>query len=381
MRDFSLFNPTRIEFGKDKENNIGQYVSEYGVKKVLLVYGSNRIKHSGLFDRVAASLAEKRIEFVELGGVVSNPVLSKVNEGIELARKEQVDGVLAVGGGSVLDSVKAIAAGAKYDGDVWDFFVFKAIPSDALPLFSIITLAATGSEMNNGGVVMNEGTKEKFALVGPALFPKVSIINPELQASVGRDYLAYSAADIFAHCLDLYFTASYMPEFTNTHIENILRTVIRTTEALLDNSDDYNARGEFAWAATQALNGSTLAGVEGNSYDTHVVEHAMSALFNIAHGAGLSIVMPAWMKWHKHKNPAQYERFAKEVFNVEGADEGIKQLEAWFRKINTPVTLAEGHIPREAISDLAENAHGLATTWGMGALYTKESIVEILELA
>jgi alcohol dehydrogenase YqhD (iron-dependent ADH family) len=381
MKDFTFYNPTRIEFGNGKENNIGQYINEYGLKKVLIVYGSERVKKSGLFDRVVASLTEKGIGYEQLGGVVSNPVLSKVKEGIQLAKEKQVDAVVAVGGGSVLDSVKAIAAGAKYDGDVWDFFVFKAFVQDALPLFSIITLAATGSEMNNGGVVMNEATKEKFALMAPSLFPKVSVISPILQSTVTREYLVYSAADIFAHCLDLYFSASYIPTFIKGHIENILKTVIRTTEILLDEPDNYEARGEFAWAATQALNGSTFTGVEGNSFDTHIVEHAMSALFNIAHGAGLSIVLPAWMKWHKEQNMAQYTRFAKEVFGVDGAEAGIDRLETWFKKIGTPVKLEEGNIPRNAIADLAENAHGLASNWGVGEKYTKEVITEILEMA
>lgn len=164
-------------------------------------------------------------------------------------------------------------------------------------------------------------------------------------------------------------------------IESILKTVMDKTEILLDNSDDYDARAEFAWAAAMALNGLTFNGVQGNSFDTHMIEHPMSALFNVAHGAGLAVVLPAWMKWHKEKNPAQYERFAKEVFGVEGADEGIRKLEAWFRKIGAPVTLEEANIPRESISDLADHAYDLATMWGINESYSKESIVEILELA
>ncbi len=381
MRDFNYYNPTRVEFGKNKEEQIGKYVSEYKLKKVLVVYGSERVKKNGLFDKVTSSLSENGIEFEELGGVISNPLLSKAKEGVAIAKEKNVDAVLGIGGGSVLDTAKTIAAGAKYDGDVWDFFIFKAFALEALPVFSIMTLAATGSEMNNAGVVMNDDTKEKFAIMSPTLFPTVSVINPDLMASVGKDYLAYSAADIFAHCLDLYFSASYLPKLNAAHIENILRTVIETTEVLLENPDSYDARAEFAWASSLALNQSTTVGVEGNSYDTHVVEHAMSALFNIAHGAGLSIVLPAWMKWHKTQNPERYERFAKEVFGVEGADAGIEKLEQWFKKIGTPITLEEGNIPREAISDLAENAHGLALTWGMGEKYTKEAIVEILEKA
>ena len=178
MKNFSYHNPTRIEFGTGKEENIGQYISEYGISKVLIVYGSERIKKNGLFDKVAKLLTDNGISFEALGGVQSNPLLSKVYEGIEIAKSKNVEAVLAIGGGSVLDSSKAIAAGAKYDGDVWDFFTHKAVPSNALKIFDIMTLAATGSEMNNFAVVTNDETKEKFSLAGPATYPTVSVINP-----------------------------------------------------------------------------------------------------------------------------------------------------------------------------------------------------------
>ncbi len=381
MKDFTFYNPTRIEFGREKEKNIGQYIKDYRNKKVLLVYGSERIKRDGLFEKVANSLKENNIEFVELGGVVSNPLLSKVYEGIKIAKEEQVDAVLGVGGGSVLDSVKAIAAGAKYDGDVWDFFIFKAQVQDALAVFSVMTLAATGSEMNPGGVVMNDETKEKFVLLAPQLYPKVSVVNPELMATVSKDYLAYSAVDIFAHCLDLYFTAKYLPLYNCMLIEAILKTVMRTTTILMENPNDYNAKAEFAWASTMALNGNTLPGVEGNSYDTHLIEHALSALYNIAHGAGLSIVLPAWMRWYKENNLAQFERFAKEIFGLNTAEEGINKLEAWFKEIGSPVTLEEANIPKSEIPAIVDNVYNMAKTWQMDTLYTEEQIAEVLELA
>ena len=233
MKAFTYYNPTRIEFGKGKEKNIGQYIAEYGITKVLIVYGSERIRKSGLFDTVADSLTDNKISYEALGGVQSNPVLSKVYEGVALAKSSGAEAVLAVGGGSVLDSSKAIAAGATYDGDVWDFFTYKAVPNKALKIFDIITLAATGSEMNNFAVVTKEETKEKFNLAGAATFPTVSVINPELQATVTNEYLVYSAADIFAHSLDMYLSATYLPQYMAGYVENILKTVIRTTEILL----------------------------------------------------------------------------------------------------------------------------------------------------
>lgn len=381
MRNFSHYNPTRIEFGKGKEENIGQYISEYGVSKVLLVYGSERIKKSGLFDKVAQSLADSGVTFEALGGVQSNPLLSKVYEGIEIAKSKGLEAVLAVGGGSVLDSSKAIAAGAAYEGDVWDFFTGKAAVTKALKIFDIMTLAATGSEMNAYGVVTNDKTKEKISLGGLPTFPTVSVINPELQATVTNDYLAYSAADIFAHSLDMYFSATYLPEFIAVHVENILKTVIRTTEILLHDASSYNARAEFAWAATQALNGSTFCGIEGNRYDTHFIEHTLSAEYNIPHGAGLSIIVPAWMKWQKPQFAERLDRFARNIFNVDGADAGIEALKAWYVKIGTPITLKEGSIPEKDIPMLVEKLLAVSGFWLGGEVYTREMVATVLENA
>jgi len=381
MKGFTYYNPTRIEFGKGKEANIGQYIAEYGISKVLIVYGSERIKKSGLFDTVAQSLTNSGIRFDALGGVQSNPLLSKVYEGVAIAKSKGVEAILAVGGGSVLDSVKAMAAGAVYGGDVWDFFTYKAVPNVALKIFDIMTLAATGSEMNNYAVVTKDETKEKFSLAGAATFPTVSVINPELQASVTKEYLAYSAADIFAHSLDMYLSASYLPEFIAGHVENILRTVIRTTEILLKDAGHYSARGEFAWAATQALNFTTFCGVENNRFDTHFIEHTLSAEYNIAHGAGLSIVVPAWMKWQKQFLPERFDQFAAKVFGVKGADAGIDALKQWYVSIGTPVTLSEGNIPEADIPVLVEKLSVVAKMWGAEALYTKDMIRTVLENA
>lgn len=381
MKAFTYYNPARIEFGADKEENIGKYISEYGITKVLIVYGSERIKKDGLFDRVAKSLIDNGITFEAMGGVQSNPLLSKVYEGIQIAKSKGVQAVLAVGGGSVLDSSKSIAAGATYEGDVWDFFTYKAVPNKALKIFDIMTLAATGSEMNNYAVVTKDETKEKFSLAGDATFPTVSVINPKLQASVTKEYLAYSAADIFAHSLDMYLSATYLPEFIAGHVENILRTVIRTTEILLKDASNYETRGEFAWAATQALNFTTFCGVENNRFDTHFIEHTLSAEYNIAHGAGLSIIVPAWMKWQKDFLPERFEQFATKVFGVKGADAGIEALKKWYIKIGTPVTLAEGNIPEKDIPMLVEKLSVVAKLWGAEAFYTKKMITTVLENA
>ncbi|ABA88334.3 LOW QUALITY PROTEIN: butanol dehydrogenase, NAD-dependent [Syntrophotalea carbinolica DSM 2380] len=381
MRDFTFFNPTRIEFGKHKESHIGQYLKSSASTADLILYGSERVKKNGLFDRVAASLQEQGITFADVGGVISNPLISRVRDAVKIAKEKGLQAVVAVGGGSVLDSAKAVAAGAKYDSDVWDFFVGKAVVEEVLPVFSIMTLAATGSEMNMAGVVTNDETRQKYPIVSPLLFPKVSVINPELMASVPRDYLAYSAVDIFSHCLDLYFTAGYLPEFSAELIESILKTVMRTTDALLKNSDDYDARGEFAWAATMALNGNTFAGVEGNTYDTHMIEHAMSALYNVPHGAGLAVVLPAWMKDIKNQMPERFERFADKVFGVSGGDASIAKMTEWFSAIGAPVTFAQAGLAADAVDPIAENAFGNAKLWQMDTLYPQQRIADILKLA
>jgi len=381
MEDFTYYNPTKIEFGVGKESLIGQHLADAGVSKVLLCYGSDRIKRDGLFDVVSKSLAEKHIQFVACGGIVSNPVISKVREAISLARLHEVDAILSVGGGSVLDSAKAIAAGVPYAGDVWDLFIGKASIDSALPVFDILTLAATGSEMNSGAVVTNEDTREKFAIQSPLTFPQVSIVNPALMKTVSRDYLVYSAADIIAHSIEGYFTAVDQPRFHSRMVEAIINTVIETTEILLVNPDDYAARAEFAWASTQALNGLIYSGTAGYSYPNHMIEHALSALFNVPHGAGLSVVIPAWMKWYQGRNPQQFERFAQNIFGLQTAEQGIAALENWFNKIGTPTRLAqlgitEAHLPA-TIDIVLTNAKW----FGIADIYTKEVAATILKSA
>nr|WP_314390443.1 iron-containing alcohol dehydrogenase [uncultured Campylobacter sp.] len=380
MFDFTFNNPVKIEFGRDKERNIGLYMREFDAKRTLLIYGSDRIKKDGLFDKVTASLKENGIEFIELGGIISNPVLSKVYEGIELARKFNADSVLSVGGGSCLDSAKAIAAGALYEGDVWDFFTGKD-PSRALKIFDVITLAATGSEMNSGAVVTNEATKQKFSIHGDVLYPLVSVVNPQLQASVSREYLVYSAADIIAHSIEGYFTAKVQPDIINLYIEANIKTVMKTTEILLADPDNYDARAEFAWAATMALNGLTYVGTHGYSYPNHMLEHAMSAVVNCAHGAGLAVIMPAWMKWYKSRNLGAFERFAREIFGVNSADEGIAAFKAWLSKIGAPVSLKAVGIEGETLDEVINLAYDYAVNWRKDKLYTKENIKAIFELA
>lgn len=381
MDNFSFYNPTRIEFGSDKEKLIGQILAEHNVKNVLLAYGSERIKHDGLFATISQSLTQHGIRYVEFGGIVSNPLLSKVREGIQAAREHQVDAVLSVGGGSVLDSAKSIAAGTLYEEDVWDLFIGKGQINAALPVFSIMTLAATGSEMNSGAVITNDVTREKFALQSVHTFPKVSVVNPALMQTVSRDYLVYSAADIIAHSIEGYFTAAVQPKIQSRLVESVIATVLETTEMLLKDPGDYDARAEFAWASTLALNGLTYAGTSGFSYPNHMIEHSLSAVFNVPHGAGLSVVMPAWMKWYHSQNPAQFARFARTLFGKGTAEEGIAALEAWFDKIGTPTRLSQLGITEADMPAILENLKGNTRWFGLAETYTQETLTTILKLA
>lgn len=381
MTPFSYHNPTRIEFGPHKEEQIGEWLKEDEVGRVLLVYGTASIKSSGLYDRVIQSLQGSGIEYCELDGVVSNPLLSKVYEGITLAREFKADVILGVGGGSVIDTAKAIAAGVVYEGDVWDLYLSKAQINHALPVYTIVTLAAAASEMNGNSVITNEITAQKYSIGSKLLNPKLSIVNPELMMSVSKEYLAYSAVDIIAHALETYFSATDHPHFQSRLVESIVRSIIELTDRLIEHPDDYHARAEFAWVSSQALNGLTTSGTGGGNWPNHMIEHALSALFNIPHGAGLSIVIPAWMSWYKEKNKPQFERFAKEVFGKNTAEEGITMLKRWFSSIGAPITLSQGHIQRERIPDIAHNAHDLAILWGMGEFYSVEDIIAVLERA
>lgn len=381
MENFTYFNPTTIDFGANKEQLIGQYLAGQSIKKVLLCYGSERIKREGLFDIVSSSLAEKGIALVEFGGIASNPVLSKVREAISIARNHGVDAILSVGGGSVLDSAKAIAAGVRHESDVWDLFIGKAAIKSSLPVFAILTLAATGSEMNTFAVVTNEETQEKLFIASPESFPKVSILNPALMQGVPRDYLVYSASDVISHIIEPYFTASVQPKLLSRLAESLLNTVIETTETLLADPVNLAARGEFAWAATLAQNGLIFTGASGFSYPNHAIEHALSALFNVPHGAGLSVVMPAWMKWYNDRNPAQFERFAKNVFGVSTAEQGIAALEAWFDKVGSPTRLSQLRIKESDLPAVVENVLGNVRIFGMADLYTRDVVETVLRNA
>ncbi|MDR0666503.1 MAG: iron-containing alcohol dehydrogenase [Campylobacteraceae bacterium] len=377
MKSFSYYNPVRILFGC-KQKYIANILKADGHSKILLVYGKDSVKKSGLYDEILKLLKDADIKFIEHSGVSSNPTLLHAREGVQ--KTKGVTAILAVGGGSVIDESKAIAAAAASECDVWELYEGKE-PTDALDLYVILTISATGSEMNSGTVLTNEETKEKLSFNSPLVYPKVSIINPALTLTLPKEYLIYSAVDIITHVAEVYFTAEEHPKIQNRFCENIIKSVIKTTDELLKNPDNINARGEFALCATWALNNLTSLGVGEYSFPNHMIEHSLSAIYNVPHGAGLAVVLPAWLKWfYKNTKNPQVKRFAKKIFNEKDAKEGINAFEKWLQKIGAPTTLKELGIANGDIEKIAENVDFVSHRWGLKQKYPYESIKKILKL-
>ncbi len=385
MKNFVFHNPTKILFGKDTIPSIGNETAAFG-KTALMVYGQGSIRKNGIYDQVTKSLHDAGVTIIEHSGVQSNPVLSHVHQGIQLAKDHKVDVVVAVGGGSVIDSAKAITAGALVEHDVWKFFIGKKSIKTALPLTNVLTLAASGSEMNSGMVITNEKTKQKFGFANKHLYPKVSILDPTATFTVSPAYTAYGAVDAISHVLEGYFTNQepYTP-VQDHFIEGLVISCIDSCDRVLQNLEDYDARADLMWAATLALNGMTGAGLGKVGFPMHMIEHSLSALYNVAHGAGLSVVIPGWMAYQAKRAPDKLAQFGERVFGITSgsmekkAAGGIQALRSWFTKVKTPTSLTALHISAEDIPMIAENAVSLAKVWGMKD-YTKEKIEEILKL-
>lgn len=360
MDNFVYHNPTELIFGRGQLEKLKEKAAQLG-STVLLVYGGGSIKRIGLYDKVVSLLQEAGCTIHELPGVEPNPRLSTVKKGIELCRRERVDWILAVGGGSVIDASKAIAVGVPYEGDVWDFYTRKAQPQTALPLGTVLTLAATGSEMNRGSVITNWETKEKLG--AGTTFPTFSILDPANTFSVPRDQTVYGICDMMSHVFEQYFTHTPEIPLQTRFAESILKTVIEYAERVLANPEDYDARATILYCGTMALNGTLPVGVE-TDWATHSIEHAVSAVYDIPHGGGLAIIFPKWMRYVYRENVERFKRFAVEVWGVdpsgktddEVALEGIAATEAFFARIGAPTRLADYQIGDEHLELMAEKA-------------------------
>lgn len=363
MNNFEFYNPTKILFGKGTIEKIGNEIKAAGFKKVLLHYGKASIFKNGVYDTVTKSLKENNINFIECGGVKPNPVLSKVYEAIEICKKENVDAILAVGGGSVIDSAKAIGAGAVYNGNIWDAFEGKTRLKNSLPIFTVLTISATGSEMNGYAVVTNEDEKKKWAFTaGVSSFPKVSVIDPSIQATLPKEQTTHGAVDAMSHIFELYFDGSTNTDIMDEYSEGLLRTIIKHTKILLKDPQNYESRAQLVWAATLALNGTNSTGRNWGDWATHSMEHSISAYHDIAHGAGLAIMFPAWMKYVYKIMPEKFARLAEKVFEIkegsveEKAAAGIEAVKKFYKEIGEPVSLKDINLSGNDIPTLTSNA-------------------------
>ena len=358
MKDFTYYAPTRIVFGKESEEKLPQLIRQYGGKKVLVHYGGGSAKRSGLLDKVFTMLDDAGIAYVALGGVVPNPVLSLVKEGIDLCHKEQVDFILAVGGGSVIDSSKAIGYGVGYDGDVWDFWDGKAVPQSCLPIGVVLTIPAAGSEMSSSCVITNEEGMLKRGVNSDLCRCKFAIMNPERTYTLPKFQTAAGATDIMMHTMERYFSKYEDAMLTDAIAEALLRTVKTATLTALQNPEDYRSRAAIMWAGSLSHNDLTECGTE-KDFACHKLEHELSGLFGVTHGAGLAAIWGSWARYVMNRHIDRFVKFAIEVMgvpkdNIEKplatATTGVRNLENFFHEIGMPTNIPE-LIGREATEE------------------------------
>lgn len=388
MENFRFSQPTDIIFGQGTETQVGDEVKKHG-SKVLLHYGGGSIERSGLKDKIVSSLKAAGVEYYELGGVKPNPRVSLVRQGIKMCQEKGIDFILAVGGGSVIDSGKAIAIGVKYNGDVWDFYTGKAQVKEALPVGVVLTIPAAGSEASRGSVVTNEEGWYKRACNHELMRPKFALMNPEITFTLPPYQTACGAADIMAHVMERYFTNVSNVDFTDRLCEATLRTIIHNVPIALENPEDYGARAEVMWAGTVAHNDLLSTGRIGD-WASHQIEHELSGIYDIAHGAGLAIVFPAWMKYVYKHDIQRFAQFAVRVWNVEydfndperTALEGIDRLTHFFSSIGLPTTLKEADIPEDRLEEMAAKCtNNDQNTQGSFVKLGQADVLSILKLA
>ena len=381
MNNFIFQNPTKIYFGDNSIKYLESEMKKYG-KNILLAYGGGSIKKNELYDYVINVLNKLEKKVFEIANIMPNPRTSKVYEGIEIIKKNDIDFILAVGGGSVIDCAKAMAAGAKMDKDFWEtLYIDKKPITSAIPVGSILTLAGTGSEMNTSSVITNWEKQIKTAYGSPHLFPKFSILNPKYTMSLPIEQVVYGSVDILSHLFEVYFSAPDTSNLSDDLSEAIMKNVITNLRAALNDLSNYEARSNLMWDATMAINGLVGLGKD-QDWTSHQIEHALSAFYDIPHGAGLAIVHPNFMEYVYKNNPFKYAKFARNVFNVghdlndfDAAKLGIETLKKFLREINAPTTLKEVNIPKEMIKTIAETIKPRKTPY---AYINQNDIINIL---
>ena len=391
MFDFKYFTPTKVVFGKNTEEKVAELIQEFGGKKVLIHYGGGSVIRSGLMKRVTDKLDAAGIKYVMLGGAVPNPHLSLVYEGIELCKKEGVDFLLAVGGGSAIDSAKAIGYGLKNEGDVWDFYDYKRTAKDSMPLGVILTLAATGSEMSDSSVITKEEGLVKRGYSSDYGRPKFAILNPELTMTLPDYQTACGCTDIMMHTMERYFTNGGNMEITDSMAEALLRTVKTNALILAKDPKNYDARAEVMWAGSLSHNGLTGCGNDGGDWMTHKLEHELGGLYDVAHGAGLAAIWGSWARYVYKNCLPRFKKYALNVMGVEnkGSDEeialkGIEAMEDFYREIKMPTNLRELGV-KATDDDLKLMAHkcavGVNGAKGSARLLREEDMLEIFKMS
>ncbi|MBQ5932155.1 MAG: iron-containing alcohol dehydrogenase [Lachnospiraceae bacterium] len=387
MFNFKYYTPTKVVFGKETELQVAELIKEFGGKKVLIHYGGGSVVRSGLLKKVTDILDKAGIEYVTLGGAVPNPHLGLVYEGIELCKKEGVDFLLAVGGGSAIDSAKAIGYGVTNDGDVWDFYDYKRKASACLPLGVILPIAATGSEMSDSSVITKEEGLVKRGYSSDYCRPKFAILNPELTMTLPDYQTACGCTDIMMHTMERYFTNGGNMEITDSMAEGLLRTVMANAKILAKNPKDYDARAEVMWAGSLAHNGLTGCGNDGGDWMTHKLEHELGGLYDVAHGAGLAAIRGSWARYVYKECLPRFKRYAINVMGVkdEGTDEeialkGIEAMEDFYREIKMPTNLRELGV-KATEEDLVTMAHkcavGVGGAMGSAKLLNEDDMLAI----
>lgn len=383
MENFIYKNPTKLIFGK---NQLPELKKEIPVgKKLLLVYGGGSIKKSGLYDRVLSELAQIDVELFELGGVEPNPRIATVRKGVSICKEENIDFVLAVGGGSVIDCTKAIVAGAKYDGDPWDIVSKKTIVKDALPFGTVLTIAATGSEMNSGAVITNWETNQKLSWGSSLVFPQFSILDPVHTFSVPRNQTVYGIVDMMTHVMEQYFHKETHAPLQDRFCESLLITVMETAPKLLEDLQNYEHRATILYAGTIALNGYLQVGYQGD-WASHNLEHAVSAVYDIPHAGGLAILYPNWMKHVLSENVERFKQLAVRVFAIdpqgktaeETALEGIEALRTFWTSLGAPTRLADYQIDDSNLAVIADKAM-IYGDFGRFKVLNREDVLAILQ--
>lgn len=369
MNNFVYDIPTKVYFGENQLENLGPELSKYG-KKVLLTYGGGSIKKIGLYDKIVKEIKKAGLELYELSGIDPNPRVSSVNAGANICKKEDIDVLLAVGGGSVIDCTKYIGAATYYDGDAWDLLLEKVSVEKCLPIITVLTLAATGSEMNRTGVISNTETNDKIGMRFSVMQPKVSFLDPSVTYTVNKFQTACGSVDIMSHIMEVYFNMDKDLYMLDTVMEGLMKTVIKYAPIALREPDNYEARANLMWASTWAINGFIKAG-KNHAWSCHPMEHELSAFYDITHGLGLAILTPRWMEYVLNENTAsKFYQFGVNVFGIDGslpemevANKSIELLkEFFFEKLELQSTLTEVDIDETNFKIMAKKAETLGGT-------------------